>query len=418
MSTLSIKKAPEAYAVIPFFVTAALFFFVFSILYSITGMQLLDHHFQPKVLALVHTLALGWVTMIILGAAYQLIPVIFEQDLYSPKLAFLSYLLLTLGTCLLLHCFWQFGIGKVMIFAGSLIVISALLYFYILYQTIKNKNNAIELNIFFLFSAFWFCFTTIAGLLLAINLQHSFLTKNHLELLKLHAHAGIVGWFLLLVLGAGAKLIPMFILGKSTHTILLKIASLLINIGLLLYLINGFRSGVTTSSITYGIIVFLGFLCWLIYIGDCFKNRARKKIDIPMRHSLISIVCLLLAFLSIPLVLSQTHGKWVTLYAVFIFLGWLTGIILGMTYKTLPFIIWNIKYKDQNGMPKTPLPKDLYNSKILNLQYYTYIASLTVTSAAVFLQNKWLLLLSACLWICLAICYLYNVLKIVLFKKK
>jgi len=417
MSTISVKKAPEAYTVVPFFVTAAIFFFAFSILYSLTGSQIINHYFQPKVLTLVHTLALGWATMIILGAAYQLIPVIFEEHLHQPKLAFLSYLCLMIGTCLLLPCFWFFAIGKIMIVAGCLIVASSLLYFYILYQTIKKAKSSLELHIYFLFSAFWFCFTTIAGLLLVLNLQYSFINKNHLELLKLHAHAGIVGWFLLLVFGAGAKLIPMFILGKSTRTKLLKYAAILLNIGLILFLINGYKNEVTFNSIIFGLIIFSGVLCWLIYIISCFKNRARKKIDIPMRHSTISIICLLLAFASLPFVLSHNHGQWITLYAVFIFLGWLTGIILGMTYKTLPFIIWNIKYTNQNGKPKAPMPKDLYNSTILSIQYYVYIACLLVTSIAVFSSYHWIMMASTVLWIVLAVSYLTNVLIIVFTKK-
>jgi len=247
--------------------------------------------------------------------------------------------------------------------------------------------------------------------------QYSFINKNHLELLKLHAHAGIVGWFLLLVFGAGAKLIPMFILGKSTRTKLLKYAAILLNIGLILFLINGYKNEVTFNSIIFGLIIFSGVLCWLIYIISCFKNRARKKIDIPMRHSTISIICLLLAFASLPFVLSHNHGQWITLYAVFIFLGWLPGIILGMTYKTLPFIIWNIKYTNQNGKPKAPMPKDLYNSTILSIQYYVYIACLLITSIAVFSSYNWIMIASAVLWIILAISYLTNVLIIVFTKK-
>lgn len=88
MAHIAIHKSPEAYAVLPFFITAGIFFLLFSFLLVFSGGQLFGHHFQPKVLAIVHSLALGWGTMVIYGAAYQLVPVIFERSLRSSKLAF------------------------------------------------------------------------------------------------------------------------------------------------------------------------------------------------------------------------------------------------------------------------------------------------------------------------------------------
>ena len=97
MSDINIAKAPKAYAVVPFYATAALAFLALCIMLFFSVNNLGGHYFQPHLLALVHTAALGWVTMIIFGACYQLLPVIFEHDLYSSKLAFISYLFLLSG---------------------------------------------------------------------------------------------------------------------------------------------------------------------------------------------------------------------------------------------------------------------------------------------------------------------------------
>ena len=108
MAHITIQKGPEQYVILPFFITAGIFFLIFSFLLVFTGGQLFGHHFQPRVLAIVHTLALGWGTMLIFGAAYQLVPVIFERPLSSSSWAFVSYLFLTLGSCLLIDSFWLF----------------------------------------------------------------------------------------------------------------------------------------------------------------------------------------------------------------------------------------------------------------------------------------------------------------------
>ncbi|WP_353134714.1 hypothetical protein [Pseudopedobacter sp.] len=413
MADISINKAPQGYVVIPFFITAAFFFLAFSVLLLTTGSQIWGHYFQPKVLAIVHTLALGWGTMIIFGAAYQLVPVIFERSLSHPKLAFLSYLFLTSGTCLLIHCFWNFNIGWMMIMAGSFITLSSYLYFYIVWMTTKDSVHSFELNLYFMLSAFWFCFTTTVGLLLAINLAYPYIEKNHLDILKLHAHIGIVGWFMQLIFGAGAKMIPMFLLGKSKKRKLLYSSIILINLGLLLFLADGYKNQVSMRSLVFGGMIFSGSVCWLIYIMDCFQSRARKHVDIAMRHVLISIVCLLLAFVNLPWVINQEAGNWVSLYVVWIFLGWITGIILGMTFKTLPFIIWNIRYKDLNGSPHFPMPKDLYSQRLLQMQYYTFILSILFTAIALAFKSHVLFEIVTWFWVVLSVVYMLNVGKII-----
>ena len=52
------------------------------------------------------------------------------------------------------------------------------------------------------------------------------------------------------------------------------------------------------------------------------------------------------------------------LYGMSILLGFITSLILGQAYKTLPFIIWLQRYQKLVGKVKTPLPKDLYSEKI------------------------------------------------------
>ncbi|MGJ1455464.1 MULTISPECIES: hypothetical protein [Sphingobacterium] len=418
MAHIAIHKSPDAYAVLPFFITAGIFFLLFSFLLVFSGGQLFGHHFQPKVLAIVHSLALGWGTMVIYGAAYQLVPVIFERSLRSSKLAFFSYILLTSGTCVLIYSFWYFKIGLLMCVGGLLITLSSYLYFYLLWMTTKDVEHLFELRLYFTFSAFWLCFTTTLGLLLAINLAHGFLTKSHLDILKLHAHVGIVGWFLQLILGAGAKMLPMFLLGQSTKTKWLYVSVILINLGLVLFLLDGYSHPVGLRSLTFGAIVLLGVVCWAVFVVDCFVHRARKVLDIPMKHSFISFLSLLFAFLTLPMVVRQESGNWVNLYAVWVFFGWLTGIILGMTYKTLPFMIWNWRYKDLNGIKKIPLPKELYSQRLLSIQYYLYLVALVVMAVAVAGRFRWALYCAAWLWAALAAVYVVNVGKVVFHQRK
>lgn len=418
MADIFVNKAPKELAVIPFYGTAAVFFLLLCLLLFLSATELTGHYFNPPILAIVHTAALGWGTMVIFGAAYQLLPVICERELFSNRLAFLSYILLTTGSCGMIWCFWKFDMGWLMIISGALVTCSSYLYAFNLYQTANDSNKSQEQQHFLLLSAFWLCFTTTVGLLLAINLRYTFIPRNHLDILKLHAHAGIAGWFLQLICGVGAKLIPMFLLGKSKKTNLLYAALILQNVGLILFLADGYFNPVSLRMAMYGLLVASGTACWLLYIIDTYKHRARKKVDMLMKHAGISSICLSLAFICIPVVLLYTQTKWTSLYGTLIFLGWITGIILGKTFKTLPFIVWNKRYKNLNGKAKIPMPKDLYRGRLISYQYYLYLGTLLLTCAGIILEHAFLLQITGVLWIIVSLVYGYNVFRIIFHKTR
>jgi len=416
MADIFVNKAPKELAVIPFYATAAVFFLLLSLLLCFSALELTGHYFNPHILAIVHTAALGWGTMIIFGAAYQLLPVICEQELFSTRLAFLSYLLLTAGSIGLIACFWIFDTGWAMIVSGSAVVLSSYLYAFNIYKTANDTNRSQIHQNFLLISAFWLCFTTTVGLLLAINLSYNFIPRNHLDILKLHAHAGIAGWFLQLICGVGAKLIPMFLLGKSKRNWLLHTALILQNLGLIAFLADGYFNPMHVRVYFYALLVFLGTLCWLLYIVDAYRHRARKKTDTLMRHALISLIAQGLAFGVIPTTLSSNQTKWTALYGALIFLGWITGIILGKTFKTLPFIVWNKRYKNLNGTAKIPMPKHLYNETLIQYQYYAYIGTIALTCLGIVLDHRLTIQTAAILWIVVALLYGYNVFRIIVHK--
>ena len=115
MAQISIGKAPGNSAVLPFYVTGAVMFFVLCALMVLSPESFTRHYFTPHLLSMVHVAALGWGTMIIFGAAHQLLPVICEQDLYSEKIAAFVWYTLTLGIILLTANLWNFTVGWVMI---------------------------------------------------------------------------------------------------------------------------------------------------------------------------------------------------------------------------------------------------------------------------------------------------------------
>lgn len=416
MSDINIGKAPPAKAVIPFYATGALFFLALCILLFLSARDLTGHYFSPHLLAAVHSAVLGWGTMIIFGAAYQLMPVICERDLYSSSLAVASYFTLTAGAILLVTSFWFFWVGWPMITGGALVVTAAVLYTVNVYHTSGPCNRyAVK---FITSSAAWLLFTVVVGLLLAINLRFPFIPMNHIDVLKLHAHAGLAGWFLQLITGVSTRLVPMFLLGKSGKEKLLRTAFYCQNAGLVLFLGDAYLHGITNRGLLYELIILAGTVAWLVYLADVFRNRVRKRSDWQMKHTGLSFVCLLGAFGVLPLLYGNHSARWALVLGALLFMGFITGIILGKTFKTLPFIVWNNKFRLLNGKVKIPMPKHLYKELLVQVQYWCFLGALLLLVTGIALAQLLLIRVALGVWVVTACLYVYNVGVILFYKNE
>ena len=420
MAEINIGKAPGNKAVLPFYATGAVAFLVLCTVMLCTPQSFTQHYFTPHLLTIVHIAALGWGTMVIFGAAHQLLPVICEQDLYSEEMAAASWYTLTLGIILLTWKFWNLDTGWVMITGGSLIVLSVLFFVINVLKTTAIFRKFTTQKLFIISSALWLLFTVSVGLLLAINLglTSPIFRVSHLEILKLHAHMGIAGWFLQLIAGVSTKLVPMFLLGKSDKEHLLNKAFMFQNLGLILFLLDGYFFAVTGRVMIYAALVLTGIVFWLLFLFDVFRNRLRKRIELLMKHTFLSFLSLIVAVLLIPVVYYSEGYRWTMVYGTLIFLGWITNIILGKTFKTLPFIIWNNQYKHLSGKSRIPLPKDLFSEKLTIWQFRLFIAAFLVFALGLALQQLTVIRIGLVLWLAVAVIYCLNVFKLIFHQSK
>ncbi|QEC72886.1 hypothetical protein FSB73_15575 [Arachidicoccus ginsenosidivorans] len=203
----------------------------------------------------------------------------------------------------------------------------------------------------------------------------------------------------------------MFLLGKSNKNYLLRGAFILINGGMILFLIDGFFWSVTTRALLYLAIVLMGIVFWLFYQRDVYKNRIKRPIDVTLKFSGLSFINLILTIIALLLILVWPpfrHGQ--IAYGILAILGWITALALGMTFKTLPFIVWNNHYKDLNGKGKIPLPKELYRGWLVRVQWWLYMAALYGLLAGLILHINIVLQLALISLVATSISYGINVL--------
>ena len=91
MTQIASENAPSPMVVVPHYIFGGLTLLIVSLLIVFHPEAFTQHFFNPKLLAISHLLALGWISMIIFGALYQLLPVILEVKQRSPGKVFLCF---------------------------------------------------------------------------------------------------------------------------------------------------------------------------------------------------------------------------------------------------------------------------------------------------------------------------------------
>jgi len=99
-------------------------------------------------------------------------------------------------------------------------------------------------------------------------------------------------------------------------------------------------------------------------------------------------------------------------------MGWITGIIMGKSFKTLPFIVWNAHYKDLTGQVKVPLPRELYREGWVRWQLWLYVVSVAILVMGIASGQLIIVRIATWTWLGLAVLYTLNIGQILFHKKK
>ncbi|HLW21112.1 MAG TPA: hypothetical protein VKX33_12340 [Cyclobacteriaceae bacterium] len=407
--------------VVPFYLYAGIFLLISCVMLIFSTGSFQGHHFQPDLLAITHAMALGWGTMVILGASYQLIPVLVESRLRSFWLARGSFLLAGLGIPFLVYGFYTFNLGWVTQVGAVAINVAIILYIINLAWSVAQSKTENIHAIYMMTASCWMLVTTLLGLVLLLNFTMDLLPQDSLHYLSTHAHSGIVGWFLLLVIGVGSRLIPMFLISKYANERLLWTVYTLVNLGLLLLMAVELNPRLPDLHLLSLILIGGGIGLFLYYLIKAYKKRIRRKVDGQIKLSLASVGMFVIPLTILCVVIAGTETprpELVTAYGFCVFFGWLTAIILGMTFKTLPFIVWSKVYRHQSGKQRHPDPKDLFDPRIYQYSMWLYMVGFIGFLLGILVKIDFLLIFSAPLMILSSILYVWNVLKVVFHKAK
>lgn len=417
MNTNSIASSysPPFRIVIKYMGTAVLAFVLLTFLQLLEYETITGHHFQPKILALTHIATLGWITMIIFGALFQLVPVVLEVKLFSEVLAEIQYWIYLIGAAGLVYGFWVFD-SKNFIMPSAIVLNAAMLIF--AFNMIMTFIRVKKWNItgYYLAAAvFYLIVTAVAGLLLSINLYTPYIKINHLQYLDLHAHIAFVGWVSFVVMGVTYKLIPMFTLSHKYCTKSALGAFVLINIGLLGISTVMHYENTTIFFYFFVILIAVGIFLFLYQVYMIFKNRVRRKLDVGLKLSVAAFIFFGISTLTglITGVGNLSDVRNLSLiYGYPIVFGYLSMLIIGQLHKILPFLRWYHKYSSKAGKENVPMLKDMYSEKVGYSILYLMLSGMAVLTISFILDIQIGVLIAFILFFTASILFMINMITV------
>ncbi len=413
--TLTTAYSPPLKLVGKYFIAGIISYFLLCLILLINNDSIIGFHFQPKVLAITHIATLGWITMIIFGAMFQLVPVVLHVKIFSERLAEINFWIFAAGITGLVYGFWHFKTGT---FLTTFAIILNVAFFLFAANIILSMRKMKEWNFTATHIAaalFYLIITAIAGLLLAINLGHPFIKISHLQYLNLHAHTAFIGWVLMIIMGVVYNLIPMFSLSHGYSITPGKYSFAAINVGLLG--INAVMHSPELNIMFYifSIIIALGIILFIYQVYLIIQKRMRKKLDIGLKHTVVSFAILAVVTV-LGIILTITNASEIPnltlVYGFLILFGFISILIIGQMYKIVPFLVWYHRFGSRVGKEKVPMLRDLYNENIGMYGFYLMIISIPAIAVFTLFNIKILLLIFYSVLFLSALTFCFNMYKI------
>jgi hypothetical protein len=315
--------------------------------------DLAGHYYHPRVLALTHTITLGWITLTIMGASHQLIPTVLQRPLWSPGLARWQLPIMIVGVAGMVAHFWIAELPG-LVWAAALVTVGIAGHVLNIGVTLAGVRPWSFAAVMFAFALLGIAATAAAGLALALDHVVAFLPLPFFPRLHAHFHLALLGWVLPMTLGVSARVYPMFLLASAPAPASMKLQAAGVLVGAPL---------VVAGILDHPVAEFIGALAvitaagaHLVSVAGMARTRRRRELDWGLRFVLTGAAFLPpAALLGLAFSLGVASGPRLGLaYGTLVLGGWVSLTIVGMLLKIVPFLVWYRQYAGLAGRVAVP----------------------------------------------------------------
>lgn len=350
-----------------------------------------------ETLMVVHLVTIGWLSLLMLGALFQFVPVLTTRPLYSDRAAGAALLGLLAGLAVLVAGFLRLaGVVAVELAflpaAAGLLGASFAVAIYILGRTMGTKQPAALPARFVTVGLFSLSATVILGVVFACVLGGDVDATLFLEIadagVALHAAAGLGGWLTFTAMGVSYRLLAMFMLAPELDRPSTRWVYRLGTASLGVVVLGGVAAAVAGAKIALvlGVAGVVGLVALGLYGYDVvhlYRARLRRVIELNSRMAVCAFLSLAAAaaLTAVTAVLGSFDAH-MDAVAFLVAFGWLTGLGLAKLYKIVAFLTWLECYGPVLGKTATPRVQDLVDERRALPWFVGYFASTWLGAAA------------------------------------
>jgi hypothetical protein len=391
---LSLDQAPQLSIPAAFFLSIPLGILAAGAILIASGVTALSTPLAPQTLALTHAGTLGVLAMGMVGALYQMTPVIAGTPVPFTRIAHLVQLLLLLG---LAGFTWRLLGGPAIVMSVAILCLGLALAAFVaplgwaLFSSGTNNETVKGMRLAIISLAT----ITVIGLVMARGYTGHGFPESRFLWMQIHLTLALLGWVGGLILSVSWQVIPMFYLAPVVSKTTMRWLLGLLLLGLVLPFSAIFAGKAINGFLLPGQLAAAGALpaalvVWLIHPALVLRNISRRK----RRRSDASLMFwkagLVSAFLLIPLAfaaMSLPDPRWQLLFGWVAIWGWAAMIMHGMLSRILPFLVWFHRYSARVGLEPVPSMRSLLPQRRIFTGFVLHLGSFLLGVAAILVQT-------------------------------
>ncbi|RLA74269.1 MAG: hypothetical protein DRG30_05485 [Epsilonproteobacteria bacterium] len=377
---LSLDQAPPISVVFHLFLIASFFGILAGFMILFYQETIFDSA-SVGAITLTHTLTLGVMVSFMLGALFQMLPVIAGVVLSSPiKRSWWIQVPFALGMIILLLVF-NFTAYSQLYSVASLLLGSSLLgaIGIMLHKLIKLPHHSASSH-GMMVALLAFAITILLALYLTATLSGLAQGSYYTQVKTLHYHFGLMGWVALLIISISFQVVEMFYVTPPYPKILSRYLTGTMVFLLLLKIPLAFL--LPSAIITINTLLALLLVSFAVITLYRFSQRKRPLADASMwfwRLGMGSLILAMLlwiisAFISHPLMASVTYIA---------FASFALSVVFAMFYKIVPFLTWF--HLNAQGYYTAPMMHEVIHPKTAKKHFWIHRAMVIILLLSLFI---------------------------------
>ena len=351
----------------------------------------------PMTLIVVHLLAIGWLTLLMIGALFQFLPVLVGGDLARSRLAPVALVLILAGLGLLLAGFagldGHAGLAAELMPAGGLVLLAGFgVAALVLFTTLLRAKSLPLPAGFVAVGLLSVLVTALVGETLASAVAGliggEFAVALVTHGVPLHAGFGLGGWLTMAAMGVSYRLLSMFLVAPERGGMWPRLVFWggVAALGVLCTSLGALMAFNAPWPLALGVAAAAGAVALGAYLRDVvtlYRTRRRKELELHTGAAIAAFAMLPAGALVLVRgnLLDSEAGVGAGVYLLI--LGWLSGLGLAMLYKIIPFLTWLECFAPLMGRRPTPRVQDLVREQRAGVWFAAYFAAVSVGAVAI-----------------------------------